>query len=498
MGSQRETMRTVLLLFLAGVAAARGFDCQMADKASTTTCQAFGMDSHPCQLVKLHQNANCGQEGTDLGETMLEVSESHPHPKQGLLTALKEEEKAASKGDVMETIRLASQVYDKATQMCKDAKHPLFTKPNEAPKKEAEKKEPEKKEPEKKEPEKKEPAAEKKEPEKKEEKVDFRQKFAVKADVAEKERKEAEKKADFAQKFPVYSDELEKEGVPAADAKKLPLDAAKGLQKEIAKKENKSLEDPITKKPKIAKKSDALEMRQKIEALKREDAIKIQEAGSQAAAEGKDAQAVMKKMKAESDKKIAQMEAEIPGSEYDSVEEQKVANDELKRKQKVVEKENVKNMMGSLPAGKGLKTAFLKIEKSKLDAVKVAQEQKVAREAAKMEEKKSEGAMNALTEEGQKLLLKEKKKAAQNAEDMKNPQKMVEENKALKAEEKKIQEENPPGQSNDSQMYGNKDEAAKLEDPKKVDKSKLAKADADAKKTAAAEAAGGAEVTMLE
>merc|ERR1711990_873262 len=479
MGSQRETMRTVLLLFLAGVAAARGLDCQMADKASTTTCQAFGMDSHPCQLVKLHQNANCGQEGTDLGETMLEVSESHPHPKQGLLTALKEEEKAASKGDVMETIRLANQVYDKATQMCKDAKHPLFTKPKEAPKKEAEKKEPEKKEPEKKEPEKKEP--EKKEPA-----------------AEKKERKEAEKKADFAQKFPVYSDELEKEGVPAADAKKLPLDAAKGLQKEIAKKENKSLEDPITKKPKIAKKSDALEMRQKIEALKREDAIKIQEAGSQAAAEGKDAQAVMKKMKAESDKKIAQMEAEIPGSEYDSVEEQKVANDELKRKQKVVEKENVKNMMGSLPAGKGLKTAFLKIEKSKLDAVKVAQEQKVAREAAKMEEKKSEGAMNALTEEGQKLLLKEKKKAAQNAEDMKNPQKMVEENKALKAEEKKIQEENPPGQSNDSQMYGNKDEAAKLEDPKKVDKSKLAKADADAKKTAAAEAAGGAEVTMLE
>merc|ERR1711970_1205886 len=170
MGSHRETMRTVLLLFLAGVAAARGLDCQMADKASTTTCQAFGMDSHPCQLVKLHQNANCGQEGTDLGETMLEVSESHPHPKQGLLTALKEEEKAASKGDVMETIRLANQVYDKATQMCKDAKHPLFTKPKEAPKKEAVKKE---------------------------EKVDFRQKFAVKADVAEKEKKEEEKKADF-------------------------------------------------------------------------------------------------------------------------------------------------------------------------------------------------------------------------------------------------------------------------------------------------------------
>merc|ERR1711990_756614 len=244
MGSQRETMRTVLLLFLAGVAAARGFDCQMADKASTTTCQAFGMDSHPCQLVKLHQNANCGQEGTDLGETMLEVSESHPHPKQGLLTALKEEEKAASKGDVMETIRLANQVYDKATQMCKDAKHPLFTKPKEAPKKEAEKKEPEKKEPEKKEPEKKEPAAEKKEPEKKEEKVDFRQKFAVKADVAEKEKKEAEKKADFAQKFPVYSDELEKEGVPAADAKKLPLDAARVFKRRLRRRKTRASRIP--------------------------------------------------------------------------------------------------------------------------------------------------------------------------------------------------------------------------------------------------------------
>jgi len=91
---------------------------------------------------------------------------------------------------------------------------------------------------------------------------------------------------------------LTTEGVPSNLAQGLPLDAANELAKEIKKKEGGSLADPLGQGKKEISNADGLEMKEKLEAAKREDAIKIQQAGADAAAEGKDATAVMKKMKA--------------------------------------------------------------------------------------------------------------------------------------------------------------------------------------------------------
>lgn len=412
-----------LAVLLCGAVAARGFDCQAAAKASATTCQAFGKQSHPCQLVRLHHIAKCANDQGDLGESN-EAFESDQPGKKGLMNALKEEEQAATKGDIAETIRLANEVFDKATKMCKVAKHPLFVN-------------------------------------------DTSTSNATDASNA---------------KGTKDVSTLTAEGVPANLANKLPLDAANELAKEIKKKEGGSLADPLGAGKKEISKEQALEMKEKLEAAKRDDAIKIQEAGAAAAAEGKDAEAVMKKLKAEAAKRHAEMEAAIPGSSDDSPAAQKVANDDLKKKQAAAEKENVKNMLGGLPPGKGLKTAFIKIEQSKLTAVKNAEAEKVAKAAAEMEEKKSDENMKSLTKEGQALLLKTQKKAQEDKSDMENPQKMYKEGNALKAEEEKIESQTPPGQSNDEQMFGKK-EASSISDPSKIDNAKVAQAKADAAKT---------------
>jgi len=186
------------------------------------------------------------------------------------------------------------------------------------------------------------------------------------------------------------------------------------------------------------------------------------------------------------------MEAAIPGSADDTPAAQQVANDDLRKQQANAEKENVRNMLGGLPPGKGLKTAFLKIEKTKLTAIKNAKAEQVAAAAAKMEDAKSQKEMGKLTQEGQALLFKQQKDAQKTGNQMQR------EGSAIKKEEKEIESQTPPGQSNDSQMYGAK-ASAEIADPSKIDKSKVAQAKADAAKTLKAMKNGaGEEVFMLD
>merc|ERR1712167_494524 len=153
---------------------------------------------------------------------------------QGLLNKLKEEEKAASNGDIVETIKLANIVYAKAQKMCH-----------------------------------------------------------CKA-ALQKEAKPAEAKP----AVPAAKAGLPKalkgkglEGKAAVAASKLPLDTAKELAKEVKKSEANSVDDPVatsTKEWKEIQKEEAEEAKASMAAEKAQNQLKVQNVIAEKAADGKD------------------------------------------------------------------------------------------------------------------------------------------------------------------------------------------------------------------
>jgi hypothetical protein len=393
-------MRAVLVcvVALAAVAVAAGVDCDAAERATASTCAAFGRSSQPCEVLRLHHTAKCVHVG-DLGESAAPA----PSAQEGLKATLKAEQQAASKGDIVETIRLANEVYDKAKAMChcKAGVSDMPAAAATAPASEA-------------------PAQAAPEP------------TATAAAPMDKSLQGLEKKT----------------GLSGG--------AAAALNAKVAKLESKDKINPDTQKvidtpaEKAAEKEE-----QKAEAKTEVDTanIQMQEAikakAAEASARGDDPVAAAKKEKQVQMEKIAEKEAKKSGKADTSSEEIKAGETEVKAEGIVAERSHVGRMMGSLPPGSGLRSAFTKIEAANVKPEKGDTTQEVLKQAEKIEGGKA-------TAETKAHLSKEARGAvnALEAEEEKNKQPSKADSK-LEKEEQKIESTKEPGDDgSDKVMYG--------------------------------------------
>merc|ERR1719487_2360118 len=405
----------------------------------------------------------------------------NPKAANGLVKALKDEEKAASTGDIQETIRLANVVYAKAQKMCQchfnkeSCRCPCPCSVCGGEKAEAATK-----------------AAE------------------VKAEAPKvvAAQAKADAKAATVAKPGSSLQKLEKEGVvnpkAAKTANKLSLDTAKEFAKEVKKKEAGSLADPmktLKSEKKEAEKAEVEQAKVKKKADLAAAKQKTDKAASKAMAEGKDPKPIVKKIMAAADKKA--MKDEAKGAVKAPAAVIKLGVKDVKKKQDDVERENVAKMTKALPKGVGLQRAFEKIEEQKVTALKKEEQRKVEKAAVKEMEGVVTAGRKGLSEGAKEALIaQEKKQSEENAEKVKPNDAAA---KKLEKEEEKIEDTKSPAKAGDKVMFGkSENELAKealTTNQKTVSKAAKAKDDKDAKRAEAEkkteEGTGGAEVEML-
>merc|ERR1719247_1406445 len=435
------------ILLCAGVVA--GLDCEAAHKAMASTCEIFGRESQPCHMLRFHHTAKCAGD--------VELGESQAPAGNAIGQVMAKEAQAASHGDVLQTIKLANEVYDKAKEMCKC--HPKVAG----------------------------------------------EKPAAKPAPGAEARKEIQ---DMAAKGEVT-------GVGAKAAKGLSLDAAQQFAKKVKKTESKSLDDPLStaKEKKEEKEEQKLEAKNAINAQKQQANLRIQQAGAQAAAEGKDANKVMKKLTQKEKEKQAAAAAALPGSVDDNAAARKEEGKVVDKQQKKVDAQQRSGMMNALPANQGFKTAFNKVQQQNKDAniaSKDKQNQEKAEDAATNSNIENAGTM---TPEAQGQLVKqEEEKASDKLRNGPNPFRLgdgqgelaheesiiegtalsrkktvnARDNFGLRQEESKVEQTALPSSDGDSVMYGEtgSELADEIISPKGISKAKLAHAAADAKAAA--------------
>jgi len=441
-----------------------GLDCEAAHKAMGSTCEIFGSDSQPCHMLRFHHTAKCV--GVELGESQ------QAFPAGGLATALKNEAEAASHGDVMQTIQLANEVYDKAKAMCKCNDKVAAHRSGE-------------------------PTS----------------RSAVKEMGAQGQLNGAGEKA----------------------AKGLSLDAAKGFVQEVRKEESSDGGDTgaktTTAERKEEKQEEALQAKEKIDAQKAESELAIQRAGAQAAKDGKDPEKVIKKLRQAEKEKMSAAAAALPGSDDDNETARKINEGDVKQEQKDVRAANKAGMMNALPAGMGLRNSFKKVLDQNKSAKKAEKAKVREEEYEERLTKKNEAEVKSLTpqaaagfvkEEGDKQNdkmrngpaipgggglsgdsesdsdneLGEAKQADRALEQMEESiehtslhQKVAvstQDSPGLEREEAKVEETAMPAEDGDRVMYGKtaSELAGEMISPVGINKQKLAHAAADAKKFA--------------
>merc|ERR1712159_266267 len=452
MGRQWRAMKAPLVavgvLLCAGVVA--GLDCEAAHKAMASTCEIFGRESQPCHMLRFHHTAKCAGD--------VELGESQAPAGNAIGQVMAKEAQAASHGAVLQTIKLANEVYDKAKEMCKC--HP---------------------------------------------KVAGAKKGAKKPAAGAEARQEIQKMAAKG----------EMTGAGAKAAKGLSLDAAKQFAKKVKKTESKSLDDPLStaKEKKEEKEEQKLEAKNAIKAEKAQANLRIQQAGAQAAADGKDPNKVMKKLKQKEKEKQAATAAALPGSVDDNSAARKEEGKVVDKEQKKVDAKQRTGMMNALPANMGFKTAFSKVLQMNKDAniaAKDKQNKEKAEEAATNSNIENGGTM---TPEAQGQLVKqEEEKASDKLRNGPNPfrlgdgqgqlaheESIIEgtslsrkktvngqDSFGLRQEENKVEQTALPSSDGDSVMYGETGTqlADEIISPKGISKAKLAHAAADAKAAA--------------
>merc|ERR1719454_2797165 len=393
--------RLVGVLLFATVVA--GLDCDAARRAVVASCDAFGAGSHPCHMVRMYNTAHCDielGESDDLlaapakpataaapakkaeaatvekkVEAKVEkkvekkvqpaaapakkakaapaapakkapaapaapAAQVNPKAANGLVKALKDEEKAASTRDIQETIRLANVVYAKAQKMCQcHFNKKAAAAPAPAPAASVE--------------------------EKKAEAATKAAEVKAEAPKVVAAQAKADAKAAAVAKPGSSLQKLEKEGVvnpkAAKTANKLSLDTAKEFAKEVKKKEAGSLADPmktLKSEKKEAEKAEVEQAKVKKKADLAAAKQKADKAASKAMAEGKDPKPIVKKIMAAADKKA--MKDEAKGAVKAPAAVIKLGVKDVKKKQDDVERENVAKMTKALPKGVGLQRAFVK------------------------------------------------------------------------------------------------------------------------------------------
>merc|ERR1719506_733722 len=278
------------------------------------------------------------------------AAQVNPKAANGLVKALKDEEKAASTGDIQETIRLANVVYAKAQKMCQcHFNKKAAAAPAPAPAASVE--------------------------EKKAEAATKAAEVKAEAPKVVAAQAKADAKAAAVAKPGSSLQKLEKEGVvnpkAAKTANKLSLDTAKEFAKEVKKKEAGSLADPmktLKSEKKEAEKAEVEQAKVKKKADLAAAKQKADKAASKAMAEGKDPKPIVKKIMAAADKKA--MKDEAKGAVKAPAAVIKLGVKDVKKKQDDVERENVAKMTKALPKGVGLQRAFEKIEEQKVTALK--------------------------------------------------------------------------------------------------------------------------------
>jgi len=405
----------------------------------------------------------------------------NPKAANGLVKALKDEEKAASTGDIHETIRLANVVYAKAQKMCQCH---LNKKAVAAAA----------------------PAASVEE--KKAEAATKAAEVKAEAPKVVAAQAKADAKAAAVAKPGTSLQKLEKEGVvnpkAAKTANKLSLDTAKEFAKEVKKKEAGSLADPmktLKSEKKEAQKTAVEQAKVKKKAALAAAKLKADKAANKAMSEGKDPKPIVKKIMAAANKKA--MEDEAKGARKASAAVIKLGVKDVKKKQDDEERENVAKMTKALPKGVGLQRAFEKIEEQKVTALKKEQQRKVEKAAVKEMETVSKAGRKGLSEGAKEVLVAQlKKQSEENAEKVKPNDAAA---KKLEKEEEKIEDTKSPAKAGDKVMFGkSENELAKealTTNQKTVSKAAKAKDDKDAKKAEAEkkteQGTGGAEVEML-
>jgi len=363
--------------------------------------------------------------------------------KQDLKKLEQDEKKAASHGDIVETIRLANEVYDKAKSMCKC--HPgvssiITTAGKELP-----------------------GAA-------------GQQAMQNEAQAApathhppqSKAQKAAENEhAAFSAAAKAVPATAKDNGIPESMSKKtqngldnlenkigLPANVAAQLNAKVAKKENevnidentqKVVDSPAEKAEEEAEKKAEAKTEQTADAA--DAAGKIAAVVAKAASRGEDPVAATKKarqeqLEAEADKNAAR--AKSAGTTSASI---KAGLQTTNNEAAQVERDHTASMMKTLTPGQGLRTAFLKIEESNVAPAPKDKEKDIVNEAEKDAGKLPSESNKNLSKEARAALEQEenrKKKAAQKPS----------EGDALEKMEKSIENKKLPGQEGDKMMYG--------------------------------------------
>lgn len=458
--------------------AVAGFDCVKGAQAMQVVCEAYGNFSMPCKSTRLHQAAKCA-----VGILGKSAQKQVTEQKQ-LEGAMKAELKAAAEGDIHQTVTLANKVYEKAKQMCscKPAVAALSPAPetpafdaaaaNASAAKALEKVQ-------------KEMDDVKAMKEKVEQMPDGPEKStammqvnsemtnlanvsaaanatlaaasktaAVALEVAANETAAGCNNKTESAETPEMK-KLEKEGVVSKNAvKAMPADAQKALAKKIVKNEEADGGSKlVTAEEKLQDKQIDHEMLKEQEILNHyEEAYEMQEAGRKAADRGEDPNKAMKKER----QKVIEQQAEEKvkeaqkGDKLSTESIQQGIADANKQANKE-EQRQVAGMMKALPAGMGLRTAFLKIEDARIAPSKADKtDDKAMLDKAEKEAGKDKG-------ESKKGLSKEAQATAdamQNAADLKNLKPKQEPVDIVK-EEKKIEESKLPGKTgSDKVMFG--------------------------------------------